>query len=244
MIYPLIPFAIKGALWYQGEQDATNTADLYGTELTAMIRDWRGKWKQGDFPFLVVGLANFPARQAMPTDDGWARVREGQLQASQKLPNVGLAKAIDVGQVWNIHPVDKLDVSRRQAAAAQHLAYGEKDTWAGPTYAGETIEGNSIRIKFDHGWGLVIRASPWPADNPPEPSDHLVGFAVAGADRKWVWADATIDGTSVVISSKEVPVPVAVRFAWANNPPLNLYHQAGFPAVPFRTEDWPLANPN
>ena len=241
MIHPLIPFAMKGALWYQGETDATNTADLYGTELTALIRDWRTKWNEGDFPFLVVGLANFRARVPVPVDDAWTRVREGQLQASQQLPNVALAEAIDVGQAGDIHPVDKLDVARRLAAAAEHVAYGGKDAWAGPTYAGETIEGSSIRIKFDHtDGGLVIRASPWPADNPPEPTDHLVGLAVAGADRKWAWADATIDGTSVVVSSKQVPAPAAVRFAWANNPALNLYNKAGFPAVPFRTDDWPL----
>jgi sialate O-acetylesterase len=206
-----------------------------------MIRDWRGKWNEGDFPFLVVGLANFRPRLPVPVDEPWARVREGELQTSQTLPNVALAEAIDVGQAGDIHPVDKFDVGRRLAAAAEHVAYGGKDPWAGPTYAGETVQGSSIRIKFDHAdGGLVIRASPWPADNPPEPTDHLVGFAVAGADHKWAWADATIDGTSVVLASKEVPAPVAVRFGWANNPALNLYNNAGFPAVPFRTDDWPL----
>ncbi len=242
MIHPLIPFAIEGALWYQGETDATNTADLYGTELRAMIRDWRGKWNEGDFPFLVVGLANFRARVPEPVDETWPRVREGELQTAQKLPNVALAEAIDVGQAGDIHPVDKFDVGRRLAAAAEHVAYGGKEAWAGPTYAGQTIEGKTIRIKFAHtDGGLVIAASPWPADNAPEPTDHLVGFAVAGADQKWAWADATIDGDSVVVTSKDVPAPVAVRFAWANNPALNLYNKTGFPAVPFRTDDWPLS---
>jgi sialate O-acetylesterase len=241
MIHPLIPYAIKGILWYQGEQDATSTADQYGSELMTMIRDWRGKWKQGDVPFLVVGLANFRARQAMPTDDAWTRVRAGQVEASLELPQVALAQAIDVGEAYDIHPVDKLDVARRCAAAAEHLAYGGTDAWAGPTFAGATFAGTTVTIAFDHAdGGLVIRASPWPADNPPEPTDHLVGFAVAGADRTWVWADAVIHGTSVVLSSPQVPAPVAVRFAWANNPHLNLYNQAGFPAVPFRTDDWPL----
>jgi sialate O-acetylesterase len=241
MIHPLIPFAIEGALWYQGETDATNTADLYGKELATMITDWRGKWNEGDFPFLVVGLANFRARTPEPVDETWPRVREGQFKATQNLPNVALAEAIDVGQAGDIHPVDKYDVGRRLAAAAEHVAYGEKDPWSGPTYAGETIQGNSVRIKFDHtDGGLVIAASPWPADNAPEPTDHLVGFAVAGTDQKWVWADAKIDGDSVVVSSPQVPAPVAVRFAWANNPALNLYNKAGFPAVPFRTDNWPL----
>ena len=244
MIRPLIPYAIEGALWYQGETDATGTGEQYNALLPALIGDWRARWGEGNFPFLVVGLANFRARDAEPGDGAWIRVREAQFKTSEKVPNVGLAQAIDVGEAGSIHPVDKYDVGRRLAADALHLAYGQDVPWAGPSFAGETIEPGRIRIKFAHtGGGLVIRQSPWPADNPPEPTDHLVGFAIAGADQKWVWADATIKGDEVVVSSSQVPVPVAVRYGWDNNPAVNLYNKEGLPAVPFRTDDWPVSAP-
>jgi sialate O-acetylesterase len=240
MIYPLIPYAIEGALWYQGESDSNGSGELYNALLPALIGDWRARWGEGNFPFLVVALANFRAREPEPSDNPWVRVREAQIKTSEKVPDVALGSAIDIGEAGNIHPVDKFDLGRRLAAAALHVAYGEQVPWAGPTFAGETIEPGDIRVKFTHaGAGLVIGQSPWPADNAPEPTDHLVGFAIAGADQKWVWADAKIAGDDVVVSSPQVPTPVAVRYGWATNPAVNLYNKEGFPAVPFRTDDWP-----
>ncbi len=243
MIAPLIPYAIEGALWYQGEANA-GEGELYGTLLPLMIGDWRARWGEGDFPFLVVGLANFTYRYPVPVDHGWARLREAQVKTSEKVPNVALAEAIDIGEAHNIHPVDKIDVGRRLAAAALHVAYGQAVPWIGPTFAGMKIDGNQIVIQFANtGAGLVIAKSPYYGDNPPLPTDQLVGFAIAGPDRKWAWADAKIEGDSVVVSSAEVPNPVAVRYGWAGNPAVNLYNQEGFPAEPFRTDDWPYVPP-
>jgi sialate O-acetylesterase len=239
MIAPLIPYAIKGALWYQGESNG-GEGELYGALLPLMIGDWRARWGEGDFPFLVVGLANFGYRYPNPVDHGWARLRESQVKTSEKVPNVALAEAIDIGEAHNIHPVDKLDLSKRLAAAALHVAYGQDVPWIGPTFAGMTIGAGQIVIQFAHtGAGLVIGKSPYYADNPPTPADQLVGFAIAGADQKWSWADAKIDGATVVVSSAQVPNPVAVRYGWAGNPAVNLYNQEGFPAEPFRTDNWP-----
>ena len=247
MINPVIPYAIRGALWYQGESNGGNSDDSrhYGGQLEAMITDWRTRWNEPDFTFLVVGLANFGYRFPDPVDEGWAAVREGEIHASEKLKNVAVAEAIDIGEAHGIHPIDKLDVGKRLAAAAFHVAYGLKGPWVGPTYAGEVIEKDKIRIKFAHtGGGLVVGASPHIVDdNPALPTDHLVGFAIAGEDRKWVWADARIAGDEIIVSSPQVPNPVAVRFAWANNPAMNLYNKAGFPAEPFRTDNWSFAPP-
>jgi sialate O-acetylesterase len=247
MIHPLIPYALKGALWYQGESNGSNddTSRYYGNMLESMITDWRTSWNEPNFPFLVVGLADFGYRQPEPVDEGWASVREGEIHASEKLKNVAVAEAIDIGEAHGIHPIDKLDLSKRLAAAAFHVAYGLKGPWVGPTYAGEVIGKGKIRIKFAHaGAGLVIAPSPHIIDdNPALPLDHLVGFAIAGEDRKWAWADAKIVGDDVVVSSPQVPNPVAVRFAWANNPAMNLYNKEGFPAEPFRTDNWSFVPP-
>jgi sialate O-acetylesterase len=240
MIAPLIPYAIKGALWYQGESNARE-CELYGTLLPRMIGDWRTRWSEGDFPFLVVGLANFTYRYPVPVDQPWARVREAQVQTSQKVANVAVAEAIDIGQAHNIHPIDKFDVGRRLAAAALHVAYGQEVPWVGPTFAGMKIDADHITIQFANtGAGLTIGQSPYYGDNPPPPTDHLVGFAVAGQDRQWAWADAKIEGDNVLLSSAQVANPVAVRYGWAANPAVNLYNKEGFPAEPFRTDDWPM----
>jgi sialate O-acetylesterase len=244
MIHPLIPYAIKGALWYQGESNGGNgpDADQYGPLLETMISDWRTRWNEPEFPFLVVGLANFGYRYPDPVDEGWAHVRNGEIEASTKLKNVAVAEAIDIGEAHNIHPVDKLDVGRRLAAAALHIAYGRKGAWVGPTFESMKAGAGKIRVKFAHtGGGLKIGVSPHTDE--PLPTDKLVGFAIAGDDKKWAWADAKISGDDVILTSTAVPNPVAVRYGWANNPAVNLYNAEGFPAEPFRTDNWPFVNP-
>lgn len=228
MIAPLIPYALRGAIWYQGESNASR-AYQYRTLFPALIQDWRRAWGQGDFPFLFVQLANFTPPPAEPGESDWAELREAQAQALA-LPNTGMAVAIDVGEADNIHPPNKQEVGRRLALAARAIAYGQEVVYSGPLYQSMAVEGHSIRLWFRHlGGGLVARGG-----------GPLRGFAIAGADRKFVWAEACIEGETVVVHSDQVPEPVAVRYAWANNPEgCNLFNQAGLPAPPFRTDNWP-----
>ena len=227
MIAPLVPYGIKGAIWYQGESNV-DRAYQYRALFPAMISDWRKQWGQGDFPFVYVQLANFLPRVDEPTASAWAELREAQLMTLD-LPKTGMATIIDIGEADNIHPQNKQEVGRRLSLWARHLANGESLVYSGPLYQSHTIAGNSVRIQFDHrGGGLTT------PENVP-----LTGFAVAGADRKFVWADAQIEGDTVVVSSPAVPDPVAVRYGWANNPACNLYNAEGLPASPFRTDTWP-----
>lgn len=228
MINPLIPFPITGVIWYQGESNAGN-AFAYRERFPAMINDWRGRWGGGDFPFLWVQLANFRDPMMRPTADNWAVVRESQ-DLALGLPNTGTAITIDVGDSKDIHPRDKQTVGLRLALAARALAYGEKLVYSGPRYAKITIEGPRIRLGFDHvGGGLVAR------------DGELKRFAVAGADRVFTWAQAKIEGETVVVWSDQVPEPKAVRYAFETNPEgANLYNHEGLPASPFRTDDWPV----
>jgi sialate O-acetylesterase len=238
MIAPLIPYGIKGAIWYQGESNAGNARE-YKTLFPRMITDWREKWNEGDFPFLFVQLAAFMAPQKAPSEGGWAYLREAQLD-TLSLPNTGMAVAIDIGNASDIHPKDKLDVGLRLAAAAKHIAYGQDVVDSGPIYDSMKVEGGTIRLSFkDTGTGLQMSAPPWtPNGVPPPAPTELTGFAIAGADQKWAWAKATIAGNTVVVSSDQVSAPVAVRYGWANNPNCNLYNKEGLPASPFRTDDW------
>lgn len=226
MIHPLVPFPIKGAIWYQGEANANNPK-LYQVLFPALIKDWRRAWGCGDFPFLFVQLANYMKRETEPTqaDGGWPGLREAQTM-TLKLPNTGMAVTIDIGEADDIHPRNKADVGKRLALAALKIAYGRNLVFSGPIYRSMKIEGDKIRLQFDHvGSGLA-------------PVERLTGFAIAGADRKFVWANARIDGNTVVVWSDAVKNPVAVRYAWANNPECNLYNKEGLPASPFRTDDW------
>jgi sialate O-acetylesterase len=226
MIAPLIPYAIRGAVWYQGESNAPR-AYQYRTLLPALIRGWRQSWGEGDFPFLVVQLPNFGARQEKPGEDVWAELREAQLKALQ-LPNTGLAVTIDLGEANNLHPHNKAGVGHRLALWALGTTYHKDIIYSGPLYHSMQIETNRVRIHFTHlGGGLEAHGA------------ALKGFAIAGADHVFHWADAVIEGNAVVVSSPEVPSPVAVRYAWAGNPDCNLYNKAGLPASPFRTDDWP-----
>ncbi len=238
MIAPLIPYAIKGVIWYQGENNGGNTAlaTEYGTLFPAMIGGWRSLWKQGDFPFLFVQLANL--------EDGsrdWPRLRESQLK-TLSLPHTGMAVIVDIGTANNIHPPDKADVGARLALAARHVAYGETLVYSGPIYETMKAEAGGIRVSFradSVGGGLVIGTAPWtdPKAAPVSKTD-LEGFQIAGEDRKWVPAQAKIERNTVLVASAQVPRPVAVRYAWANNPRCNLYNKEGLPASPFRTDDW------
>lgn len=241
MIAPLIPYGIKGVAWYQGESNGDQPA-FYRIALPLLINDWRKNWGQGDFPFLIVQLPNFMQRKAEPSASNWAGVREAQANALT-LPNTGMAVTIDIGDAGNIHPPDKFDVGQRLALVAQHVAYGRKDgVHTGPTFKSSAVEGNKIRIAYENtGSGLVIGKAPdhfYATLKNPVPPDlsKLEGFAVAGADNKFVWANAVIDGDTVVVGSDAVPSPVSVRYAWADNPSCNLYNKEGLPAAPFRTD--------
>ncbi len=227
MIAPLIPYGIGGAIWYQGESNA-GRAYQYRKLFPEMIQNWRYDWKQGNFPFLFVQLANFMPVKPEPGDSAWAELREAQLMTLD-LPNTGMAVIIDIGDAEDIHPKNKQDVGKRLALWALARSYGKRLVYSGPLYKSMEIKGNEIILSFKHvGGGLVAGG-----DGP------LKGFAIAGADRKFVWADAKIDDDKVVVGSGEVSEPVAVRYAWADNPVCNLYNKEGLPASPFRTDDWP-----
>ncbi len=227
MIAPIVPYAIQGAIWYQGESNAGRACE-YRTLFPAMIQDWREAWAQGDFPFLFVQLANFMPARPEPSESAWAELREAQLM-TLSLPKTGMAVAIDIGDANDIHPRNKQDVGKRLALNALAIAYGKKVVSSGPIYERMKREGNAIRLYFKHVDGGLTTPN----------GEPLKGFAIAGADRKFVWADARIEGNTVVVSSPQVPEPVAVRYAWADNPVCNLYNRAGLPASPFRTDDWP-----
>ncbi|HTJ79908.1 MAG TPA: sialate O-acetylesterase [Rariglobus sp.] len=241
MVAPLIPFSIKGVIWYQGESNGDNLQESqqYSVLFPRMITDWREKWGQGDFPFLFVELANFKAAPKTPSEGNWAWVRDAQLK-TLSLPNTGMASATDVGDATNIHPPSKVDVGQRLALVARHVAYGENIVYSGPLYRAMKVQGNKILIAFTEcGSGLTLGTPPWTADGktPPTPK-ALTGFGIAGEDKKFVWADAVIKGNYIEVSSPEVPHPVAVRYGWADNPQINLYNKEGLPASPFRTDDW------
>ncbi len=224
MINPLTPYTIRGAIWYQGESNAGRGAE-YRVLFPAMIEGWRKAWNQGDFPFLFVQLANFTPVVPDPVQEGWADLREAQM-FTLKTPNTGMAVIIDIGDAADIHPKNKQDVGNRLALWALATTYGQKDlVYSGPLYKSMKVEGDKVRISFDHlGGGLVAKG------------DKLTGFAIAGADKKFVHAQAKIEGDTVVVWSEKVANPVVVRYAWANNPVCNLYNKAGLPASPFRTD--------
>jgi sialate O-acetylesterase len=228
MINPIVPFAIKGAIWYQGEANVSQSYQ-YRELMPLMIKDWRNKWGY-DFPFYMVQLANFMQRQDKPQESTWAELREAQLMTRLHLDNVGMATIIDIGEANDIHPKNKQEVGHRLALAARATAYGEKIDYEGPVYRGYKTKGNTVVVNFQRNTAKGLRTS----DN-----GKVKGFAVAGADHVWHWADAKIEGNTVVVSSSEVAFPLAVRYAWADNPECNLVNGAGLPASPFRTDDWP-----
>ena len=227
MITPIAPFAFRGVVWYQGESNA-DRAWQYRKLFPAMIRDWRDLWEQGDFPFYFVQLANFMEQKPEPGPSEWAELREAQAMTCS-LRNTGMAVAIDIGDAKDIHPRNKQEVGRRLALIALARDYCRCLEYSGPVFKKAYVKHGSIEITFSHdGSGLAT-----PNGAP------LKGFAVAGRDGKFYWADAKIVGRRVVVSTPKVPDPVAVRYAWADNPECNLVNGAGLPAVPFRSDDWP-----
>jgi sialate O-acetylesterase len=228
MIAPLIPYGIKGAIWYQGESNA-GKAYQYRTLFADMIRNWRRDWNEGDFTFLAVQLAPFKPIKDQPAESDWAELREAQNLATKVLPKVGVAVITDVGDEKDIHPKKKAPVGARLAIAARGIAYGEKIEYSGPTYRSMKAKGDKAIISFDHvDGGLVAH------------DGDLKGFAICGVDKKFVWAKAQIEGNKVVVSSPDVAKPVAVRFGWADYPVVNLWNNQGLPASPFRTDDFPM----
>ncbi len=229
MIAPLIPYAIKGVIWYQGESNA-GRAELYNELMTLLIKNWRDDWKQGDFPFLFVQLAPFMPITKEPTDTGWARLREAQRQTSLTVPKTAMAVITDVGNEKDIHPKPKEPVGARLALAARAIAYGEKIEYSGPVFDKMTVEGSKAVLSFTHlGDGLVAKGGP------------LTGFTIAGEDKVFHNAQAEIREDKIIVWCDKVEKPAAVRFGWANYPVVNLWNKAGLPASPFRTDDWPPA---
>ncbi len=260
MIAPLVPYAIKGAIWYQGESNA-GRAHQYRTLFVDMVKNWRNDWNQGDFAFLQVQLAPFMPVKDEPAESNWAELREAQIHATKVLPKVGAVSILDYGDPKDIHPVWKRPVGERLALAARGIAYGEKFTWSGPQYRSGKIDGDKVTLSFDFvGEGLFGAASRADKVPPGKQGDGIVlnynlkkgwvnapltGFAIAGEDGKFVWANAEIVGDKIVVSSPSVAKPVAVRYAWADCPVANLYCARGMneeplPASPFRTDNWPM----
>jgi sialate O-acetylesterase len=241
MINPLVPYGIRGALWYQGESNGGEGLS-YLQKKQALIGGWRQAFGQGDFPFYFVQLANFQSSDpAKPWGgDGWSRLREAQLQAVKTIPNTGMAVIIDIGEARDIHPKDKQDVGHRLALWALAKDYGKGGVYSGPLYASHAVEGATIRVRFDQvGGGLMVGEKTGLTPTKAVPDGKLTWWAIAGEDKNWHAAEARIDGDSVVVSSPEVAAPVAVRYAFAMNPEgANLYNTDGLPASPFRTDAW------
>ncbi|MDD5350628.1 MAG: sialate O-acetylesterase [Chthoniobacteraceae bacterium] len=234
MINPLIPYGIKGAIWYQGESNAgREEGRAYASYFATMITDWRQRWGQGDFPFIYAQLSGWKGAICC------TYVRDSQLK-TLALPHTGMAVTMDIGDLNDIHPKDKLNVGRRLALAARHVAYGENLVYSGPIVQSVKEEGNKMRVAFQHvGGGLVIGSAPAAkADDAPAPkADQLNGFEIAGADKKFVPAQARIDGAGVVAWSDAVPQPKEVSYCWSPFPvpPANLYNKEGLPASPFNS---------
>lgn len=223
-IAPIIPYGIRGVIWYQGESNAGMPVQ-YRTLFPMLIQDWRMRWQQGIFPFLFVQLANFREKRDLPGDDLWAELREAQALTLHQ-PATGMAAASDIGDALDVHPRNKLDVGKRLYLSARKIAYGEQIVYSGPTLKSFTIEGDTIRIRFSHtGSGLIIK-----------PGDKLRGFSIAGADKVFHWAEAELDGETVKVYKPGLTRPVTVRYAWESNPDGNLYNREGLPAIPFRTD--------
>lgn len=230
MVAPLVPYAMRGVIWYQGESNAGRAAQ-YRTLFPALIGAWRSQWGQGDFPFYFVQLANWRPRLPEPAPSAWAELREAQALTLESVPNTGMAVTIDIGDAANIHPSNKQDVGRRLAAWALAKDYGQRVVFSGPTFKSlKKGKSGSMIVTFAHtGGGLETNDD-----------DPVHGFAVAGKDQVFHWAEARIEGEAIVLTCPKVKKPVAVRYGWADNPECNLMNKEGLPATPFRTDDWPL----
>ncbi len=242
MVAAVEPYAIRGALWYQGESNG-GEGESYFQKMRALIAGWRATWKEGDFPFYFVQLANFQKPNPNPAGgDGWAKLRDAQLKAMLEIPKTGMACIIDIGEAKDIHPKNKFDVGKRLALWALAKDYDVKNlVYSGPIFKSMQVEGDKIELSFDHVGSGLMAAKKTEAQSveAPKPAETLEGFAIAGKDKKWVWATAKIEGDKVVVSSPEVKDPVAVRYGFSMNPDkVNLYNKEGLPASPFRTDAW------
>jgi sialate O-acetylesterase len=227
MVAPAINYGIRGFVWYQGEADCNNPK-AYAKYLPALIKDWRNKWDEGEIPFLYAQLPGFMEVEYSPTESDWAQMRQSQLK-TLAVPNTGMAVTIDAGEWNDIHPLDKKDVGERLAFWAEHLSYNSPDSdYSAPIYQSFKIEGNKIILNFNHiGSGFIIKGGGDP-----------YYFSIAGADRKYVWANSKIDGNRIIVWSDKITDPLYVRYAWANNPEgANLYNKKGLPVSPFSTDD-------
>ena len=227
MVAPVMPHHIRGVLWYQGESNA-DRAEQYGKLLPALIKGWRREWREGDFPFYVVQLANFGAPMQGVEENDWSELREAQASVLA-LPNTGLATAIDLGEADNIHPKNKPELAYRLSLVALANVYGKSVEYSGPIYASSRAESGKIIITFTHADGLK-----------PREGAVLKGFGIAGADRVFHEAQAVVEGNTVVVGRMGVLMPVSVRYSWARNPAGNLVNASGLPALPFRTDNWKL----
>jgi len=229
MIVPILDFPVKGVLWYQGESNAGSDEDAIAYEklFKDMINNWRTGWENPYMPFLYVQLANFLQPNEKPGNNPWALLRESQT-AALELPNTGQAVIIDIGEADDIHPRNKQDVGYRLSLAARKLGYGQEIYFSGPLYKSHVVEGSKIVISFDHtGSGLMTK----------DKYGYLKGFAIAGVDKKFVWAQASVDDNKVTVWSDSIENPISIRYAWGINPDdANLYNLEGLPASPFRTD--------
>jgi sialate O-acetylesterase len=254
VIHPLIPYELSGVIWYQGESN-TGRAVEYRTSFPLLIEDWRRQWKREDLPFYYCQLANYLPKQSKPGQSEWAELREAQAMAL-RLPKTGQAVLIDLGESADIHPRNKREVGERLARLALAKQFGKEVVCDGPVYESMAVEGSQIRLRFRHASGDLValplgsaydviskigKTAPLVRNSP---ASELEGFAICGEDRKWVWADAKIDGDTVLVWSNAVARPVAVRYGWAENPTCNLGNRAGLPASPFRTDSFPEVTAN
>ena len=226
MIHPLIKFPIKGTIWYQGESNVV-THQYYKVLFSRLIESWRDKWGY-DFPFLFVQLANYQERFDYPTESSWAKLREAQTQTFQEVDRTGIAVAIDIGQANDIHPRNKKDVGERLWMAARKVVFEEDIIHSGPMYKSHEIHDNYAEVSFhfaENGWYN-------------KEGDNIEGFAIAGQDSVFHWANVKLVGSTVVLSSDQVQNPIEIRYAWADNPKVTLYNSEGLPVIPFRTDDW------
>jgi sialate O-acetylesterase len=234
MIAPLLNYKIKGVIWYQGESNTGKSLE-YRKLFPALIADWRQKWNQGNFPFLYVQLAAFMEAKDQPSESNWAELREAQLK-TLSVPNTAMAVTTDIGEWNDIHPLNKEDVGKRLALAAQKVAYGDKKVvFSGPIYQSMKTDGNKITLTFTNIDGGLIATR---GELVEPKGGKLKYFAIAGTDKKFLWANAKIKGDKIIVWNDSVPNPVAVRYAWADNPEgANLYNKEGLPASPFRTDE-------
>jgi len=254
MLSPVLPYAITGAIWYQGESNARpGLSPLYRKSLRAMVEDWRQRWGCGEFPFYICQLPNFQAKSKDPAQTGtWTELREAQTKFLET-PNTGMAVLIDVGEEKGLHPLNKKDPGERLARIALTKTYGRDVVFSGPVFESARVEEGKLRVRFSHADG-GLKAAPLPMSYAPKatepdktvplvrntPESEIERFAACGADGKWAWASAKIDGPAdVLVWSPQVPQPVAVRYAWGENPTCNLANGAGLPAAPFRTDNFP-----